>query len=199
MQAKADRVLPELAADIAALYKGLSNLQGAAHNFALMNAAAPGAAITNGSAKNYAAFLMTVKSGGIFDCSISFAFTGATAAASSTLAVTTQTNTAAIALTNTTAVGSPASGPFVATTGAGIAVTGGPFSAVTQSSEAFTTATGQTTGFFSWSGLLQNGTAQGAFTPFTVGNSVVVLFSLNAGTSDWTLSNICAKCIERAA
>jgi hypothetical protein len=207
---KLEKIVPELPGEIAALRASQSAAQGAARNRAASNNSATAVtAVTNGMALNYAAILIQARVSGLFAVSVAFAYSGATAAASSTLAITTQTSAGAITLGNATAVGAPngtnpmtagsAPGVFVASAAAGVTVSAGGGGIVTQSTEVFTSPTAGTTGLYSWSGLIHNAVATGAFVPFTIGNFVAILFNLNAGTSNWSITSLSVQAQELVA
>jgi hypothetical protein len=180
---------------IAKLQLAISSEQAGLRNRVFVNNGSGGTPLTAGMLLVYAAAQVPiVQSSGLFDVSVSFQFSGATAATSSTIAVQSQVNTSAIAMTNTTPVGSPnvpgSTGIFVDSAAAGILVTGGPFSALTQVSQAFTTATAQTTGTYAWRGLCGNSVTVGGPVPFLFGTFPVFLFQLNANTSSWTIAGL---------
>lgn len=186
---------------------GLQDVQGALRNRVYDNHSGTATAVTAGMTLNFAAILIQARVSGIFAVSLSFQYSGATAAAANTVAITGQSSAGAITLTNTNAAegstaatatnpmtngGSP--GAFTSSAAGGILIGsggGGPHGFMSQT---FTTATGQTTGTFSWSGLADNSTAGG--TPFTIGNFVVFLCAVNAGTSPWTITGLNLSCAE---
>jgi hypothetical protein len=194
---KIEKIVPELAGELQALRAAASNLNGAFRNraFTNNNATAP-TPVTAGMLLNYAAIALQVKASGIFQVSMAWSASGLTAAAATTVAVTTQTQAVAIPLTNATAIGvsgligTPPT-PIVASAAGGILVTGGPFSSTTQSSEVITTATAQTTLDYSWSGLVGASIGNNPPQPgFPSGNFVTILFAINSGTSSATLASL---------
>lgn len=148
-------------------------------------------AVTAGMTLNYAAVLLQAQSSGLFLVNVAWQYTNATAAVSNTIGMTTQTNAAPIALTNTTVAG----GGFISSAAGGILVTGGPFNSFSATALSFTTATGQTTGLYSWSGIAQTvGPAA-----FPKGNFCAFLFNVNGGTSSWTITGVTIEVIELMA
>jgi hypothetical protein len=179
---------------ITKLQNGLSSGQAASRN----RIQTTGSVVTNPTSVtlnmllNFAAVGIQAQSSGLFLVTISMQYTGATAANLQTVAITSQTSAAAITLSNAASVGSSPTGAspnsaFFSSAAGGILVSAGGGSAVTQAQLQWTTATGQTSGTFSWSGLCQNGVGTGGFTPFTKGNNVVFLFAVQSPVSAWNM------------
>lgn len=177
---------PASIADLAAVVAASRQNRGAAINraFTTNNATAP-TSVTAGMALNYAAVLTTAKVSGIYDVSISVAWSGATTGDTGTFAMTTQHAATAITLANNTAVGV---GCQVSSAAGGITATGGAGS-TQQFSMAVKALTGVLQGVFTWRGLVMNSVSATTPTGFTLGDNVVFLFSLNA-TNSWTLGAV---------
>ena len=186
---------------VVSLQNGLASQQAAFRNRATLNAGSGGTAVTAGMLLNFAAVLIGVQASGLFNVSIDFAYSGATAATAEAFDVTTQTSAAAITLGNASVIGSPgvaAANPsiYLANAAGGITVTAGGGGAITQTNQLWTTATAQTTGTLSWSAIVQNTTATGAFAPFAKGNNVAILFAINSGTSAMTIAGVSIDVFE---
>ena len=178
---------PASIADLAAVVAASKQSRGAANNraFTTNNATAP-TAVTAGMTLNYAAVLTTAKVSGLYDVSISVAWSGATTGDTGTFSMTTQTAATAITLANNTAVGV---GCQVSSAAAGITATGGA-GTLTQFTMAVPALTGVLSGVFTWRGIVMDSIAATTqASGFPVPNNVVFLFALNA-THSWTLGAV---------
>lgn len=144
------------------------------------------------------AMKLTARASGIFMASINMSATGLTA----TDTVDTQVQVgegSAITLANATQVGSgtaggtsaTANGVYVSNAAAGITTTGSGAKLVQYDSGTQVQGTGATTWQFSWSGIIEYGSAA-----FTVGDDVVVLASVNRSAASMTFASVGASLIE---
>jgi hypothetical protein len=132
------------------------------------------------------AAMLTVKTSGIFHWAFSWSWTQA-ATGTYRWQISTQTQAAAIPLTAAAKVGPGAgaatNGAFIST-GATIAVTGGPFGSLIQwDSGVITVGTAAVNAAIAASGTFMNSITATVETPFTNGNNIVMLITLITTTA----------------